>query len=136
MSNLKSSTIPLRLRYLAIILGMVFFLWIPFEDTSEVPAILLAIAVCCWLATVFLVRIQKTSKVALHNFVIIGTFAGVAITPLTLVLMTLKTGLHGHSTPDFTPHQLISVIRRTPIWIISGFLIGLGSGIWVTNRQT
>ena len=129
MSKRKSSAIPLRVRYLAIILGMVFFLWIPFEDTSAAPAILLAAAISFWLASLFLALFQPPFQNTLFNFVLIGTAAGMAVTPLALGLMALKTGLHGHSAPDFTSQQIISVIRRTPLWMIGGFLIGQ----WLVN---
>jgi hypothetical protein len=115
---------------------MVFFLWIPLEDTSVVPAILLALAVCFWLATAFLTRSQKPFQTILFNHVLAYTFAGIAVTPLTLALMSLKTGIHGHSASEFTSQQIITVIRRTPVWMIGGFLIGLGSGIWFSHRKT
>lgn len=135
MSNI-SPAIPLWIRYLAIILGMVFFLWIPLEDTSEIPALLFAMATSAWLATAFLTRVNKPFPSILLNYILAGTIAGVAVTPLTLIFMAVKTGLHGHSAPDFTAQQMISIIRRTPIWLVGGFLIGLGSGLWFSNRLT
>lgn len=128
--------IPLRIRYLAIILGMLFFLWIPIEDTSEIPALLFAMATSAWLATTFLARVNKSFPSILLNYLLMGTLAGIAVTPLTLTFMAVKTGLHGHSAPDFTTQQMISIIRRTPIWLVGGFLIGLGSGLWFSNRLT
>lgn len=131
----NKSTIPLRIRYFAILLGMVFFFWLPFEDTSEIIPLLLACLFSAWIAAVYLSKTQKRFRAILPNYILVGTLAGIAITPLTILLMALKTGLHGHSTPDFPPQQIISVVQRTPIWGIGGLLIGLGRGIWLTNRQ-
>ncbi len=132
----EQKTIPLRMRLLAIILGMVFLFWLPLEDTAEVTAALFAIAICIWLAATFLILTKKTSPAKLYHYVLVGLIAGALVTPLTLSLMAFKTGLHGHQSPDFTAQQILSVVRKTPIWIIGGFLISLGSGIWLINRQT
>jgi hypothetical protein len=105
---------------------MAFFFWLPFEDTSEIIPLLLACLFSAWMAAVYLSKPQKRFRATLPNYILAGTLAGMAITPLTLLLMALKTGLHGHATPDFTTQQIVSVVQRTPIWVGGGFLIGLG----------
>ena len=132
----QQETIPLQMRFIAIILGMVFLFWLPIEDTNEYGAILFSIIICSWLAASDLIRRQKSHPENLIQFVLVGSFAGVLITPLTLFLMAFKTGLHGHQAPDFTAQQFLSVARKTPIWLLGGFLISLGSGIWQIHRQT
>lgn len=132
----QQKTIPLRMRLTAIILGMVFLFWLSIEDESEYFAILFSISICSWLAAAFLMQRIKTHPANLHHFIILGTIAGALITPLALFLMAFKTGLHGHPSPDYTAQQILSVIRKTPIWILGGFLISLGSGIWFLNRQS
>ena len=129
------SAIPLRMRLTAILLGMVFLFWLPFEDSSPTAALLLALAISAWGGAYILAKAQKPLQRVLFRAVLAGTLAGIAITPLALFLMAFKAGLHSHQTPDFTPDQIISVIYRGPIWLVGGFLIGLGSGIWLTARQ-
>ena len=130
----QQKTIPLRMRLTAIILGMVFLLWLPIEDTSEYTAIVFAFAICGWLAAAFLMLRMKTHPAKLYYFILFGSIAGAFITPLTLFLMAFKTGLHGHQSPDYTAQQMLSVVRKTPIWILGGFLISLGSGILFLKR--
>lgn len=132
--SISKTPIPLRLRYLAILLGMVFFLWLPFEDTSESIALLGGILTSTWLAAVFLTKKQEP-QTNLLNYVLAGSLAGILVTPITLLLMVLKTGLHAHVEPDFTYPQIVSVVQRTPIWLIGGFLVGLGRGLWLAQNQ-
>jgi len=131
----SQKTIPLRMRLIAIILGMVFLFWLPIEDTSEYSAILFSIAICGWLAAAYLIQRMKTKPATLTLFILVGSIAGILVTPLTLFLMAFKTGFHGHHSPEYTTQQLLSVVRKTPVWLIGGFLISFGSGIWHINRQ-
>ena len=130
----KTSTIPLSMRWIAIILGMVFLFWIPFEDTSTLFPILFSIALATMGASIFLSGNKKPFRKPIFNYVLAGSIAGIAITPLTLFLMAFKTGLHGHQAPDFTNQQVLSIVYRIPIWTLGGILIGLGFGLWSTDR--
>lgn len=57
-----------------------------------------------------------------------GVVAGAGSALLTLFLMALKTGLHGHG-PEFTPQQIAWVWGQLPVWALAGGLIGLGGGL-------
>jgi hypothetical protein len=131
----QKTTIPLQIRWFAIILGMVFLFWIPFEDISTTAPLLLATALTILGAVIFLSGVKKPFQAALPNFILAGFVAGIVITPLTLFMMAFKTGLHGHQAPDFSNQQILSIIYRTPIWLIGGLLVGLGSGLWLTYRE-
>jgi hypothetical protein len=128
--------IPLRMRLIAILLGMVSLFWLPFEDSSPTAALLIAVVLCAWVAAYVLAKAQNPFSRVLLRSVLVGTLAGAAVTPLAIFLMAFKTGLHSHLAPDFTLQQFLSVIYRGPIWLIGGFLIGLGSGVWLSARQT
>lgn len=134
--SIKQQTIPLRMRLLAIILGIVFLFWLPIEDTSTILATVLSISICFWLAVTYFFQTSKKKSSHLYRYIFAGTIAGALVAPLTLFIMAFKTGLHGHPTPDFTTQQILAVIKKTPIWILGGFLISLGSTIWLSNRQT
>ena len=110
--SIQQETIPLQMRFIAIILGMVFLFWVPIEDTNEYGAILFSIAICSWLAASYLIRRQNSHPANLFQFVLIGSIAGALITPLTFFLMAFKTGLHGHHAPDFTAQQFLSVAEK------------------------
>ncbi len=133
--NEKQKNIPLRMRLLVIILGMVFLFWLPIEDTTMFTAICFAFAICTWTAAIYLIRDKQTRPANLKYFILAGTIAGALVTPTALFILAFKTGLHGHQSPDFTTQQILSMIRKTPFWIIGGFLIGTGSGILITNRS-
>lgn len=126
------------LRISALVLGAIMLFWLPIEDPDERLVILFAAAICALAAAYFLVSSMVWQKEpsrmaasALRNgrwlmVPLICTLAGLALTPVTLFLMAFKSGLHGHSSPDFTPGQITAVILRTPIWTGAGLLIGLG----------
>ena len=117
------------LRMLAILLGIALLFWFPLEDSSENPSILFAYFISTWLVSALLKRLKKQSLITIINVIFAGILAGAIITPLILFLMVLKTGLHAHLVPDYTYEQFISIINRTPIWLTSGFLAGMGFGI-------
>jgi hypothetical protein len=64
-----------------------------------------------------------------------GFLAGLAVAPLGVGLMLFKTGLHGHSTPDFSPLQAAEVLQRTPYFGLSGLLLGLGGALAVFAKN-
>jgi hypothetical protein len=136
-----------RLRVTALFLGACILLWLPFEDTRITWPLGFGIAITAWCA-VFLVNRYLASITAKHpqvrplallaRFSLVGLLAGLAVSPLTLFLMVFKTGLHGHGFPDFTFDQLLSVLRRTPVFGLSGLLLSLGIGIillYATNKH-
>jgi hypothetical protein len=57
-----------------------------------------------------------------------GLVLGAASVLLTLFLMALKTGLHGHG-PEFTPGEIADLWSRLPLWTVAGALLGLGVGL-------
>lgn len=61
-----------------------------------------------------------------------STLAGLAVGAgsvlMTIFLMALKTGLHGHG-PEFTPGEIAWVWAQLPLWAIAGSLLGLGVGL-------
>jgi hypothetical protein len=119
---------PAWLRLAALLLGVLLLLWLPVEDTGEIQVLVAAAAVSAWLAVRYLVSLPAPVKNPAKH-ILVGTLAGLAITPLALFLMAFKTGLHGHESPDFTSEQIYFVISRTPLWGFAGLLLGLGSGM-------
>jgi hypothetical protein len=130
----RSSSLPLWLRLVGLIIGASLFIWIPYEDQGVLWVLFLSVTICGWLAIRFLLNSTAPSwkMVAWHSLV--GGVAGLSIVPLALLLMILKSGLHGHSTPDFTIEQIQSVIRLMPLASLSGSMIGLGCGLYRSVR--
>jgi uncharacterized membrane protein YedE/YeeE len=116
-------------RFFAILLGIALLFWVPLEDASENLAILFAYFISSWLVGALLIRYKNPTRLTIIIIIFAGILTGATITPLILLLMVLKVGLHAHLVPDYSFDQFITVINRTPIWFISGFLTGIGIGI-------
>lgn len=131
MSERFPVNIQRLLRNLALVLGGMLLFWLPVEDTSERWVILFAAAICSlgmayWIVSYHSRRQQRPERSENLIYPLAGAVSGLAVTPAALFLMAFKSGLHGHSAPDFTSDQIIRVILGTPIWSGSGLLIGLG----------
>jgi len=118
------------LRYYTIFLGILLLIWFPFEDSNENLATAFAAAISLGLAFHITVRRFPDQPASLLKHLLLGSGFGLAIAPLAFLLMAIKTGLHGHSVPDFTSAQVIAVFLRAPVWGLGGLLIGLGAGLW------
>ena len=123
-----------RLRIFALILGVLILLWLPFEDTSLYWVILFAILIGCWGSARLLVAFPGDSRLGLWVYPLCGALAGAAVTPTAIVLMIVKNGFHAHGAPDFTLDHIVSVILRTPVWLVGGSLIGTGIGLWQRSK--
>jgi len=136
MSAKPTPNLPLPMRLLAICLGISLLLWLPIEDTAVTWTILFAMSISVWLAIAFLIKKPLSFRFLLYDHILAGALAGFLVTPIALLLIVFKTGLHTHEAPDYTIEQFISTVWKTPIWIVGGLLIGLGSGIWMITRET
>jgi uncharacterized membrane protein len=123
---------PRQVRLLAILLGIIVLAWVSLEDKSVTLALLLAAAICMLAAAEWLAYSShlSTGKGWLA-YPLAGLVGGAAT---ALLLMAIKTGLHGHTVPDYTPAQMGAVLTSFPIWAGAGAIIGLGAGIWSKNR--
>jgi hypothetical protein len=126
----RLSTAQRWLHYYTIILGILLLIWLPFEDSNEQLATTFAAAISAGLAVRLVIKRIPPQPTSLLKHLILGSGFGLAIAPLTFLLMALKTGLHGHTTPEFTSVQVIAVFQRAPLWGLGGLLIGLGVSLW------
>ena len=131
--------LPRRLRALALLLGVALLAWLPIEDTQLFAVILFATFIAALagaqLAQIFQLRpfIQRLPPAV--RWGLWALIAGILIAPLAVLLMALKTGLHGHSRPDFTADQVLNVLRRAPIFMLSATLFGLGVGLYRASKS-
>ena len=108
---------------------MLFFFWLPFEDRNERWALLFAASISI-LVTIYLTTRLDIDRSHGYIFLILGGLAGLLVPLVAVLLMVLKNSLHGHAVPDFTIPMVASVLQRIPIWVIAGFLVGLGVAVW------
>lgn len=150
MSRSKSTT-PIWYRISALIFGIAWLIWLSIEDLSERWVLLFSVTICVLLAVRFIIyysaqrsknedkypqnREQRSARRFLF-YPLVGALTGLAVTPVAIFLMALKTGLHGHFAPEFTSAQVFIVLVRTPIWIVGGLLIGVGVELLLWSQQT
>jgi hypothetical protein len=134
-----------------LIVGIAWLIWLSIEDLSERWVLLFSVTICVLLAVRFLIyysaqrsknedkypqnREQRSARRFLF-YPLVGALTGLAVTPVAIFLMALKTGLHGHFAPEFTSAQVFIVLIRTPIWIVGGLLIGVGVELLLWSQQT
>lgn len=123
--NTSPAKSPLWLRAVGIMIGFLCLVWLPFEDTNTTFTIGLAMLICAWLA----VREVRKGKSYLARDLLIGAVTGIAIVPIALILMAIKSGLHAHGFSDFQIIQVKQVIAGFPFWILGGLLFGVIIGI-------
>ena len=87
-------------------------------------------AICTWSAVWLLIKPVLNDKQLSVRYILVGTGAGLILAPLAILLMAMKSGIHGHGIPDFSVRQMQDILSRIPYFILSGFLVGVGSGLW------
>ena len=116
------------LRWLALALALSLLGWLPFEDTSLQLIFAFSWAIVLLAAWGVLKR-QFPRNVPWWAWLAAGLLAGAAVTPLALLLMAVKTGLHGHGAPDFTGAQIQLASRLVALWLAAGGFLGLGAAL-------
>ena len=129
--NIDTSSIQrLGLRISGLLLGIAVMIWLPIEEHNVLGVVIISAVICIWAAFWVLVKPVKSDQRVILRHSLVGTGAGLAIAPVAILLMALKSGIHGHGTPDFTVAQMQQILYRTPFFALSGLLVGLGSGVW------
>ena len=129
MNNPPTARGKFWLRLTALLLGFGILIWLPIEDQSELGVLITSGAICTWIAARLLITSPQNDRQLILRHVLVGSGAGLILAPMAIILMAIKSGIHGHGTPDFSVAQIQSVLSRIPFFVLSGFLIGLGSGI-------
>jgi hypothetical protein len=118
------------LKVLAILVAIYSVLWISLEGKMW-QVLVLSLGLMILLAgTLYQKRIAgRTLPVGrwLLLCAVAGLALGLLFGPLTILLMAVKTGLHGHG-PEFTPGEINRIINRIPLFMILGALIVTGLG--------
>lgn len=120
----------LRWRWAMIGLAIALLLWLPLEETHLVWILMFACLISLLVAVRVLLHVHPSFIRAIWLPPLTGLGAGLLITPLALLLMAFKSGLHGHGFPDFTPGQVSGLLRATPLWVLAGLLVGGGLALW------
>lgn len=123
------------MRISALLLGIAILIWLPFEDSDIKILLAFALAICLWGGLRLLNAGMLGKPRTLGYSAVIGFATGLAVVPAALILMAVKTGLHAHRIPEYTPEQVQHILVLTPILSIGGFLLVLGAGLLGTARR-
>lgn len=114
-----------RLRLVFGLVLLAVLAWLPFEDTQLLWSFLFAAAISAVLAVYWISRMSF----ALWVMPVLGALLGAAAPLMATILLLVKTGVHGHPTPDFTWQDYLSVLQSTPAWFVGGLLLGIGAAL-------
>lgn len=118
------------------LLGILILGWLPIEDVDLRVVFLFAGAFCGIIAVNFLLQKTPDYPAKSIHIPLTGTLAGLAVCPIVIIMMTFKSGLHGHGNPDITISEILSILKLSPLWGFSGLLIGTGARLWKLSKVT
>jgi hypothetical protein len=110
-------------------------IWIPLEDETTFWVSAFAIFISIFLGAALLTNRQVLGGWRwVSRGAFIGAVAGLAVVPLAIGLMALKSGIHGHGTPDFSVAQVQRVFGLLPYAVFTGIASGLSVAL-LTRRD-
>ena len=119
------------LKLLTVIAGLFAVLWISLEGALW-QVVLLAVALALLSAGYITQRLLGGREISSSRWLLLcgalGASIGLGCGLLVLVLMAIKTGLHGHG-PEFTPAEIEWVVSQIPLWTLAGLIAALGLGL-------
>lgn len=119
--------------------GILWFFWIAYEDQGLEVLTIVAVSIAFAGGLTALGRWVDPEPLPRQQWLIrtgaVGLGAGIAVGPLTVLLMLIKMGLHAHPEPDFVPEQFAEALARTPYWAILGMLIGFVLGLFARESR-
>jgi hypothetical protein len=125
------------LRVVTVVAGFYGLLWMIMEGAlyrAIIMALLLSLVASGLIMQRFLGGRSLSKRGWTFALAGIGSALGCSAAVLTLLLMGVKTGLHGHG-PEFTQEEAEWIVRQIVIWGGAGLLGGFGFGL-VTARPT
>lgn len=102
--------------------GITLFFWLSAEDNGWIVAALGAILGL--LMTVRIATQWEQCRAAFWFYPLFGALAGALGMAGTLLLMLIKTSIHGHLYPDYPFLLMVAFATRLPAWIAAGALLG------------
>lgn len=115
------------------IVGLLWFIWIGIEDAGPGTVLFMAAAALLVFGAAAYRRLSSRlpRSGALHfaSIMFFGLLVGLLVTPSAVLLMAVKTSLHNHVIPDFTPTDVLQVLASTPAWSLGGLLLSTAAAI-------
>jgi hypothetical protein len=117
------------LRLAGFLIGVVVLAWLAIEENSEPGVLLISGLICTWGAVWLLYKTETVGRHMIFRYILVAGGAGLLLAPLAILLMAIKTGIHGHGSPDYTVDQMQNVFSRIPYFGLGGVLLGTGVGL-------
>ena len=129
-----------RLRWLLLVYGIFLFIWLSVEDLSIVPVMAFGLGAAILISVLTtsgkLGRIQTAERYLPLLMALRGALIGALTSVMVVVLMFFKNARHSHLFPDYPPAMMLAILRRAPVWVLAGGLIGLSLGLgWLVWRS-
>ncbi len=113
--------------------GLLILLWLGTEDSRVGTVTILGAGLALIGAALLVVRHLSgrglTQRQVLAGSILLGAGVGASSAPAALLLMLLKSAVHAHSYPDFSPAIMGGTLARLPAWALAGALLGLSAGL-------
>lgn len=122
-------------RIIALLIGGTLLIWLLTEESSTAGVLLFSAGISACGLVYFSLKQDEQSRLTFIRSTLIGLVSGLIVSPIAIVLMAFKSGLHGHGTPDFSPAQVELVLSRFPIYALGGMIIGVVNFIWLRVRN-
>ncbi len=122
-------------RWLAIAVAVALLLWLPVEDVGSTSVLIISVSVCL-MGAIWFLKERPPQRAILFRSIAVGFVAGLAVSPVAVLLIAFKAGLHGHGVPDFSFAQVVEILGRTPFWVLSGALLGAATSILMAARDS
>lgn len=124
-----------KARFLLIGYGLILLVWLSLEDSSTISVAVLGTGTAiiyagAWLGNRFGERILPM-KIWFVGLILSGIVMGALSALSTATLMFFKSSWHGHTFPDYPPQMIADMLLRTPIWALSGALLGVSCAIFL-----
>lgn len=128
-----------RTRLIAVVYGLLLFLWLSPEDNQVWPVALLGNGLAALLvARAVLVNLggrEIPARYVLPGAALLGGLTGLGGSVATALLMFFKNALHAHLFLDYPPGLLLAILQRAPGWALAGALAGFGLALlWRARR--
>jgi hypothetical protein len=130
----KSSKQSLVTRITLILVGAFWFVWIGIEDQGTTFVMLVAASLILAMAIVIIEQVFRRFPISgirsFASFWLIGLIAGALVTPMAILLMTVKISLHNHAVPDFSPADVSQVLHTTPAWVLGALMLSTAAALY------
>jgi hypothetical protein len=114
--------------------GILWFLWIGYEDRGLTPILILSMVIMVPMGIELYQRWSmkdgEEKATSMLKGIAVGGISGVLVIPIAVILASMKTSLHQHESLDFSREDFILLVDHLPVWIIAGMFIGTGASIW------